>query len=1355
MLISAYVPRLLGELLLEVRSDETYSSIDLSGVVLFADIADSTKITEEFAAAGAEGAERLGGLLNRHFGGVFDIVEAHGGDVIKLHGDAVLALWRSRDRLDNVVTSAARAALALRESSRDSRLEPPSPQIRHRTVLTGGRLKAVALHSARDQGFFALTGRPIEELAAGSHGGEPDEIIVTDTLASHLTDEGCLQKSASGAWLLSSLPSSSESPQSRHASRSPERAAALERKFVPRMVADRVDSTDSRWLAEFRVLSMVYVHLPSVETESDTAEWIHDAVVTIQGAIRPFGVAMFDLSVGDKGVVAQIACGLPPFAQENNAVRALEAARQIHTSLRAAGVTCSIGVSSGRAFCGNVGNSSRRECLITGPVMHVGARLMQAAKMGILCDSATARAASDHFDIHEPVSILVKGRAEPLTVYRVEDLQRTQRGIIEAGNRIYGRDEEIQQLETRFAGLKCWQRAVLVVEGEPGAGKSRLLAHVAAEARVRNFAVVGTATSSVELTTAYYACRSIVRQLLLHGSDPPGAGALLLRERLVEALRGDPLEEKAALLGDILPLDMQERGLAEQITGPARLAGIEDLFVRLASRRAAVEPLVILIDDVHWLDDPSARLLLALTRRVAGTLVAMATRPLDDTTGPNVIKLVESASIKLQLKRLAREAIVGMVCELLGVRSLPPRLGDFVYLRSEGLPFHAEQLVLALRDQGVLSISEGRCRVTISELSSSSVPNNLRDLIVSRIDALAPIHQVAAKVASAIGRTFQLEILRHLLPFTSDLSKVRDILRDLADIGILDLGIGADPSGCSFRHVIIQEATYELLTFEQRQPLHRRIAELIEQRHRDNLEAYYAELAEHYERAGEFEKAISYRQQAGLLAIRRYANHDALSHVDKVDRLCARVPIVIPGFQAAQFAQIRADAYHELSCFNEAQQHFKLCAALNGIPVPASRARVVASVIAEIGRQVLRRLGSAPKSPKATAIEKDRLAAHIFTRFAEHAYFTGDALALVHGTLTSLNRAERVGAVAEIIEGYGGLAIGLGTAGFHRIARFYRDRSVARAETEGRLHDQGFAHLLAAVYSFQAGAWEATVMHCAKGAAICQRIGDRFRYQSCRVIHAYVHILKGEYQVAEEMLRALGEDADEVENIPVRAWVLAGRAIIDMILGRSPSLALERISSARDEALHRAERLLCDGIEATAYLQAGDTASAVRAADKALANMMENAPTMGIALLSVAGVAEVHLAMAERAAAAAALSHTLVARAKAACRTISIYAAKTPICRSRALLLRGRLAMVCGRTVRARIYWGKAIAEAQSRTMPLEEALCHLWLAKGTDDPGEQRQHERAGKEILLRLGAAPWLYWSSTAATDCIAVTA
>ena len=1345
MRIGAYVSDLLRRQLPAVAAGQTFWQDDFDGVLLFVDIAESSALTERFAA-GSHGAEQLNIILNSYFGAVFDIIGTYGGDVVSIEGDAVLAVWRTDEtEPEQVAQRAAEAALEL--ATRSGRSWPPGSDtdLRHRVAMSAGAITAVAMVAPGGRGFLVITGAPVQALGDLAHAGQPGEVVVTAGFAQRLESAGAVPPGAVRAGRLTGLIGQPSGGLRRGVQVVGDDDLPLAaRQFLPSFVAQRAGEGRAGWLAEFRMLSAVCLTLPDLDPAAPrAADQIQRALAVVSAAIVPLAAGVSELVVGDKGVVMIIGFGLPGEAREHNAGRAVEAAWRIRRALVDDDLEAAVGVATGRAFCGDVGSATRRHFLVTGSLMHRGARLMNAAGRGrILVDDASWRMATPNrrFAFGAREILRAKGFREPLTAHPLDARGPQHESDAPGGRALHGRTREIRTFETLLDGLEDGRGALLAIEAEAGGGKTHLLDRLRAAATARSVATLSTACSPFQVLESYAAWRGLVRQLLAAADDPPDPPPALLSARLLEALRGDPAEARAALVSDIVPLPFEDPGLAWQISGQARLTGLEDVLTGLLRhRRSTRGPLVVFVDDLQWLDQPSAQLLAAIIRRVSDVLWVVALRPSGDDIGPGEWFL-DAADEHLRLEPLAAAAVNAMVADLLGVDHVPPRLGAFIRLRSGGLPFHAEQLTRALVERALVTVEAGRCRVAAVDLEVQAVPQNLRELIIGRLDRLGPAQQVTVKVASVIGLGVSSEAVRAIHPFPAEHAQVDAMLSELAGAAILALvgGTGGPPV-YDFSHAMIREVTYDLLTLAQRQPLHRQLAAFIEQRHRDDLEPYLAELAEHWERADEPSTAVGYRRLAAAQAIRRSANDDALVHLQHLDQLAAGAAIGLSLSRRAELARMHGDACHELSRFDEANDWFRKCAELSGIRVPATRVATIASLAVQTSGQLAHRLGVVRQRRETTVRDRDRLAAHIFTRLAEHAYFHGDVLGLMHATLTSLNRAESAGAVAEMVEGFGGLAVGLGTAGQHGVARYYRHKAISRAESEGSLHDQGFAHLLSAVYSFHAGDWSALDRHCDRGAAIFDRLGDRFRFQTCWVIGAYGDLLRGDYAKAETALLAFGDDAEQVENVPVRAWVLAGLGLIDAIRGRATEPVLRRIALARDDSmLHDAERLLCDGIRAAAELQAGHSVEAMEAASTALANMARNAPTMGLALVSVTAVADVYLSLVETAGA----TPEAVAAAQTACRAARTYASKIDICRARERLVRGRLVLAAGRRKAASVLFREGAAEAVRHRMPLDEALCRLAWAEVGETVAEQHRQRRLAHAILERIGADPWLVW-------------
>jgi hypothetical protein len=279
-------------------------------------------------------------------------------------------------------------------------------------------------------------------------------------------------------------------------------------------------------------------------------------------------------------------------------------------------------------------------------------------------------------------------------------------------------------------------------------------------------------------------------------------------------------------------------------------------------------------------------------------------------------------------------------------------------------------------------------------------------------------------------------------------------------------------------------------------------------------------------------------------------------------------------------------------------------------------------------------------------------------------------------------------------------------------------------------------------------------VHGARGAEIWQRLGDRYRFHCCRVLDGYRLIATGFYDQADQALLAFGEQAEDIESVQVRAWALAARALLDLLHGRPSALAQARLSMASLAGnLNAAERLLCDGISASAYLKARDYTGALRAAEAGLDNMLKSSPAMAGALLfSVPSIAEVLLALVDQAAAVGRTREDLLVRARVACAAAQKVAARNLVCRPRLTLLRGRLATVLGRSRKSYACYVKALAGAQRLGLPLEEAMSHLALAA---QPGREKDHNlhiAQASEIFQRLGAV-WSPWDAFCDTkECAA---
>lgn len=521
------------------------------GAVMFADISGFTTLSEELAQAGVAGAEKLSELLDHFFERLIGFIDAHGGHVIRIAGDAPLVVWEGPD----APARAARCALALQTQQHPSGLSL-------RIALAAGRLELLSLGGVNDRWEWLLWGECLRGLDPAGKLAKPGEVV-----AAPGPWEG--ERLEDGFVRLRSAPPGAAQPLPARPLPSEEEAAWLLR-YLPLPARLRLEAGLEGWLAELRRITVMFVNLRG---EVD----LQRAVTAIQEVLARHEGSLNQFLVDDKGTVCLAAFGLPPRAHHDDPVRALRAALDLQQRLE----NIDVGLATGQLFCGPRGGSTRREYCMIGSRVNLAARLMQAASGGILCDDATFNGARHalEFDFLPPLK--VKGREEPLPVYRpLGELDGTP-GVLP----LVGRDAELAQLLS--------VRGLVWLEGEAGLGKSRLLAEV----------VRRTPDALVARATAV-------------GSDTPYQAWLSLP--LAARLAGDPR----------LPL---LTGGLEHVTGPRRAEATRELLADLA---ASCE--LLIVEDAHWLDAASWEALFHLQGR-ARVIVSTRPQPVPPELRPDLV----------------------------------------------------------------------------------------------------------------------------------------------------------------------------------------------------------------------------------------------------------------------------------------------------------------------------------------------------------------------------------------------------------------------------------------------------------------------------------------------------------------------------------------------------------------------------------------------------------------------------------------------------------------------------------------------------------------------------------------------
>ena len=626
---------------------------------------------------------------------------------------------------------------------------------------------------------------------------------------------------------------------------------------------------------------------------------VGDAVARMVHAVEGFGGTVKDLA-GD-GVLALFGA---PSAHEDDPERALRAALQIADEIRTygaeversfgiAGFGVRVGVETGTVVVGPVGAGSRVEYGAVGDAVNVAARLQaQAAPGTVLAGAETARLVTGLFRLGEPQSLELKGKAEPVAAVEVVRAL----GIARSGvdSQLVGRADELERARRAVELVTGGSGGIMLVGGEAGIGKSRLVAEVRrlAEAIVGERPVLwleGRCVSYGE-SMPYWPFRDVLRDWLGLAADDPELRSRVLLRRALEPVAGDRGGELYPYLGSLLGLTLEPDAAARlaELSPEALQYRTFEVVEELLRLLAAERPVIVAVEDVHWIDPTSLLLLerlLGLSEEAA-VLLVVTQRPDPDHESSEVRELTARRyphrSHELALEALGGDAERELLHALVGADTLPPELERQVLEQAEGNPFFLEELVRSLADSGALVRASGGYR--FDHETVVEIPATVEQVILARVDRLPAAYRSTLTAASVLGRQFGLPLLEGVAPDTG----LRDSLRELQRLDLLRESRRWPQPEFRFKHVLIQEAVYRTIVGEERRRLHREAAEWLERRREQGGEEALGILARHWLAAEDEAKAVDYLTRAGDKARQEYALSEAIEHYRELLELLKR-----------------------------------------------------------------------------------------------------------------------------------------------------------------------------------------------------------------------------------------------------------------------------------------------------------------------------------------------------------------------------------------------------------------------------------------------------------------------------------
>jgi class 3 adenylate cyclase/tetratricopeptide (TPR) repeat protein len=628
----------------------------------------------------------------------------------------------------------------------------------------------------------------------------------------------------------------------------------------------------------------LFLRFQGIDYDHDEAgyEKLDRYIRWIQGVVNRYEGHLLQITIGDKGSYTCIAFGAP-IAHEDDAIRAVSSALELSKPPQDLAFIkpAQIGVAQGQMLAGAYGSPSRRTYGAMSDEINLSARLMEAAAPGqVLASQVTSQATEGLYSWERLPALALKGKSEPVPVYALsgpasqfpERLQASRYAVPMVGRQI-----ELEQIGLKWRLADLGQGQVIGIFAEAGMGKSRLIAEATSLLEDAGFDFFIGECQSFGTHSGYLVWQPIWRGLF--GLDP-AAGPDIQIQRLAEALErlAPGLVPRLPLLGTVLSLPIPDNELTRSFDAKLRKTSTESLLVECLQACAREKPVLLVLEDCHWLDPLSRDLLETIGRAIANlrVLLITASRPIrqPELDSFPLSRLPHFSEILLaDFTRQEAERLVRLKLELFfGPHTkAQPRLAERIIQRADGNPFYIEELLNYLITQGFVPEDQ-------QSLEHLDLPTSLHSLILSRIDQLTESQVAALKVASVIGRLFKAAMLWGVYPALGDGQRVIADLESLRRMELMELESEQPELTYLFKQVITQEVAYESLPYATRATLHEQIGRFIERSFSDRLDQYLDLLAFHFERSADDEKKRAYLLRAGEAAQAKYANTAAIEY---------------------------------------------------------------------------------------------------------------------------------------------------------------------------------------------------------------------------------------------------------------------------------------------------------------------------------------------------------------------------------------------------------------------------------------------------------------------------------------------
>ncbi|MDA3838548.1 MAG: tetratricopeptide repeat protein [Candidatus Delongbacteria bacterium] len=911
-MLSKYLPAHFTEIYSEIKKS---NFVRKNGSVMFADISGFTKMSEKLTSKGKEGSEEISRIINDVFEILISLVSSSGGSVYKFGGDAITVFFPDSIEKKIVLNTAIEMQKAIFQFSNIKTIAGTF-SLKMKIGLAHGS-SLIGQLGKEHKGFF-IAGDTLDTACDCEHSANQGDIIVTKEFYGLIDSKNYekIGKFYKVTYLKNTKTGISPEKINR-------KEAKWHKEFINDVLVDREMSGGGTKSGELRNCTVVFLNFTGVDYNKNfNYNVLNDFYTLASATVSKYNGFINKIDMGDKGNKLIMLFGAP-IATEKNEEYALRAVEELR-SLCPKEINIRIGINNGNIYFGVIGASHRREFTVMGNSVNLSARLMASAESNEIVVSSSIRNRVPEIEVLNERKLKLKGVKEFFEVSSFKHILETRKS---KRFKLIGRKKE--QIE--YHNIIKKKKAFLInIKAEAGLGKS-VLVNKFFEDRIKDGKCILVNCLSYTKNNSFYAVKEFIARF---------ADVKVFDDQEIKLKK---LHKLLKMIGEEGNTDLYASFLSwKKFDGDVSDPGLKDFFVNVTTsifyKIIKNDKSILFVEDTHWMDSASTdffrSLLYIFDKQTESGQIHFVFRP-DQNMFP-FEQDENTATITLQ--NLEFEDGKEFLLQKFNLVSISKKIYDQIYLKTKGNPFFIEEILLSLKNEGnFVKVSEQKNKTLIKDkfmserdqklaklefqdvkyklkpsIKTITIPDNVNDMVLARIDKLDENCKTILKISSVIGRVFQFDILKQLQNL-KEIAEKLNIKDSLFDLTKFDLTLFEETSENEylFKHAITQEVAYETLLFSMRRKFHSSIAKLYEGNYSGNISDAYELLAYHYRHTNNKEKAKFYLLKSAISAKNKFSYKEAFTFLKDFRKY--KMPI-----------EEKADSYfYDIEMYNNLQKDKK------------------------------------------------------------------------------------------------------------------------------------------------------------------------------------------------------------------------------------------------------------------------------------------------------------------------------------------------------------------------------------------------------------------------------------------------